>query len=43
MPYCSASDVRLLSGVTSDVVNDTDINSLIASYSALKPVEVTLG
>ena len=30
MPYCSASDVRLLSGVTSDVVSDVDINNLIA-------------
>jgi hypothetical protein len=30
MPYCSASDVRLLSGVTSDIVSDSDINSLIA-------------
>jgi len=30
MPYCSASDVRLLSGVTSDIVSDADIISLIA-------------
>ena len=29
MPYCSASDVRLLSGITSDVIGDVDIQSLI--------------
>jgi len=30
MPYCTAADVRLLSGVTSDIIGDGDIDSLIA-------------
>jgi len=29
MPYCSAADVRLLSGITSDVISDIDLEGFI--------------